>query len=109
MNLQTSNQITNKQISEGASINSPNFQQHPHFSISSRYPQFQASVPPVENILVDIHNNPIKLNCLEEILIKPGNLKTRFSYMKKAVNYLTEKFAKCITNSSVMENTSSNI
>lgn len=106
---QTSNQMTNTQIPEGASINSPNFQQHQHFGIPSGYPQFQAHAPPFQNILADIHNKLLKLNCLDEILMKISNLETRFLHMEQTVNYLTEEVAKCKTNSSVIENTASNI
>lgn len=86
---QTPNQMTNTQVPEGAPIHSPNLQQHPHFGVPSGFPQFQAPVPTVQNILVDIHNKFSKLNCLDEILNKLGNLETRFAHMEQTVNYLT--------------------
>lgn len=60
-------------------------------------------------MLVDIHNKFSKLNCLDEILNKLGNLETRFAHMEQTVDYLTEEVAKCKTNTSVFENTTSNI
>lgn len=87
--MQTPNQMTNTQLPGGAPIHSPNLQQHPHVGVPSGFPQFQAPVPTVQNILVDIHNTFSKLNCLDEILNKLGNLETRFAHMEQTVNYLT--------------------
>ena len=78
---------------------SPNFHQQPQFVL----PQFLVPVPPVQNILADIHNKLSKLNCLDDILAKLSNLGTRFSNMEKTVHNMAEEVAKCKNNSETLE------
>ena len=54
---QSPNQIMNMQIRDGAPALSPNFHQQSQFFL----PQFPVPVPPVQNILADIHNKLSKL------------------------------------------------
>lgn len=102
---QSPNQIMNMQIRDGAPALSPNFHQQPQFFL----PQFPVPVPPVQNILADIHNKLSKLNCLDDILAKLSNLETRFSNMEKNVHNLAEEVAKCKNNSETLEDTTNTI